>query len=143
MGFAWRNYDNRVCVIGKALRRFDLNVDMGKDRLWQALYDKEKVPGPGYLHLPGDLPESMARQLASEGQLVKRTRSGREIVVWMLKAGFRENHIWDGSVYCDFAAELAGVFHLQDVDYVNIVHRRTKEEKLAKEIIPKPIRTRY
>ena len=105
-------------VVGKALRRFDLNVDMGKDRLWQVLFDKEKSPGPGYMHLPADLPESVARQLASETQLVKRTRQGREIVTWKLKLGFRDNHILDANVYCDLAAELAGVFSLADIDYV-------------------------
>jgi phage terminase large subunit GpA-like protein len=130
-------------VVGKALRRFDLNVDMAKDRFWQSLFDKEKGPGPGYMHLPSDLPESLARQLASEAQLVKRSRSGREIIVWVKKPGFRENHLLDANNYCDLAAELAGVFHLQDVDYVNIVHRRKQEEKLGKEINPKPIRTRY
>ena len=116
-------------VAGKAMRRFDLCVDTGKDRLWQCLYDKEKPPGPGFLHLPNDLPADLARQLASEAQLVKRTRSGREIVTWVLKPGFRENHIWDASVYCDLAAELAGVFHLQDVDYVKTVAGRMKKHK--------------
>lgn len=105
-------------VAGKALRRFDLNVDMAKDRLWQVLFDKEKSSGPGYMHLPADLPESIARQLASEAQLVKRTRQGREIVTWKLKPGFRDNHILDGNGYCDLAAELAGVFSLADIDYV-------------------------
>lgn len=116
-------------VVGKALKRYDLNVDMGKDRLWQALYDKEKVPGPGFLHLPNDLPEPMAKQLASESQGIKRTRNGREIAIWDKKPGFRENHIWDGSVYCDLAAELAGVFSLRDIDYVQTVAQRIRKKQ--------------
>jgi len=103
-------------VAGKALKRFDLNVDMAKDRLWQLLYDKAREPGPGYMHLPADISEDILRQLASESQMLKRQKGGREIVVWVKKEGFRENHTWDTNVYADFAAELAGVFHLQDID---------------------------
>ena len=116
-------------VAGKAMRRFDLNVDAAKDRLWQAIYDKEKEPGPGYLHLPNDLPESLARQLASEAQLIKRARSGREMVVWVKKEGYRENHIWDANLYCDLAAELSGVFSLQDMDYVQAVRGRLQKRQ--------------
>jgi len=115
-------------VIGKALKRFDLNVDMGKDRLWQVLYDKEKSPGPGFMHLPHDLPGEIARQLASEAQLVKRGRTGREIVTWVKKTGFRENHAWDANVYCDLAAELAGVFSLRDIDYIETVGRIKRKQ---------------
>lgn len=105
-----------VNVAGKALKRFDLNVDMGKDKLWQLLYDKEREPGPGYMHLPVDIPEEILKQLASESQRLKRQKGGRELVVWEKKEGFRENHTWDTNVYADFAAELAGVFHLLDID---------------------------
>jgi phage terminase large subunit GpA-like protein len=116
-------------VIGKALKRFDLNVDNGKDRLWQSLYDKERQPGPGYMHLPSDMPDEYLRQLASECQAVKRSRSGREIVVWETKEGFRDNHLWDACVYADFAAELAGVFHLLDVDYIEQAKRNREKKK--------------
>ncbi len=116
-------------VVGKALRRFDLNVDMGKDRLWQVLFDKEKSPGPGYMHLPNDLPDSIARQLASEVQFVKPTRGKHEIVTWMKKPGFRDNHIWDANVYCDLAAEIAGVFSLRDIDYVKTVSGRDRKSQ--------------
>jgi len=131
-------------IVGKALRRFDLNVDMAKDRLWQVLFDKEKIPGPGFLHLPADLPESIARQLASEAQIVKRSRTGREILVWDKKKGFLENHILDANNYCDLAAELAGVFSLRDLDYVTAVQRSKKEEQQETQSVnTKPIRTRY
>jgi len=131
-------------VVGKALRRFDLNVDMGKDRLWQVLYDKDKAPGPGYLHLPADLPDAIGRQLASEIQFVKASRGRHEIVVWQKKPSFRDNHIWDANVYCDLAAEIAGVFSLRDVDYVKANEQLKKEEKSkGKFVQPKPIRTKY
>lgn len=118
-------------VVGKALKRFDLNVDMYKDRLWQSLYDKEKEPGPGYMHLPSDIPEGILRQLASESQQLKRPRGGREFVVWVKKKGFRFNHVWDACVYADFAAETAGVFHLQDVDMTKVI-MKTGQQRPAK-----------
>jgi phage terminase large subunit GpA-like protein len=133
-------------VIGKALHRYDLNVDNGKDRLWQSLYDKDKQPGPGYMHLPDNLPIDILRQLASECQRVKRGRTGHEIVVWEKKEGFKENHTWDTCNYADFAAELAGVFFLQDVDYIEQVMIRKKNETggpSGRVINEKPIRTKY
>lgn len=116
-------------VVGKALKRFDLNVDMAKDRLWQVLFDKEKSPGPGFMHLPADLPEAIARQLASEAQVVKPHKKGREVLIWKLKEGFRENHVLDANNYCDLAAELAGVFHLADVDYVQTAVSRVQKRR--------------
>jgi len=105
-----------VNVAGKALKRFDLNVDMAKDRLWQCLYDKEKEPGPGYMHLYSGISAEILRQLASEEQVLKRSRAGKGVIVWQKKEGVRDNHTWDTNVYADFAAELAGVFHLRDID---------------------------
>jgi phage terminase large subunit GpA-like protein len=127
-----------VNVAGKALKRFDINVDNGKDRLWQLLYDKDREPGPGYMHLPTDVPGEVLRQLSSEEQHVKPLRGGREIVVWEPKKDYSDNHIWDGNVYADFVAELAGVFHLLDP---------AKQEKeiprAGKPVGKRPIRTKY
>ncbi len=121
-------------VAGKALQRFDLNVDYAKDRAWQVLFDKDKSPGPGYMHLPNDLPTEIKRQLASEMQFVK-AKGKNEIVVWDLKEGYRDNHIWDANGYCDLAAEIAGVFTLQDVDYVQSAVARAKKRKTGR---PRP-----
>ena len=115
-------------VIGKALKRLDLNVDNSKDRLWQTLFDKEKTPGPGYMHLPNDMPESYMRQLASESQRIKRSRTGKEIVVWEKKEGFNENHLWDACGYADSIAEIAGVFFLQNVDYAEMISKNNQPE---------------
>lgn len=116
----------------KALSRFDINVDLYKDRLWQALYDKEKEPGPGYMHLPSDLPESILRQLASESQKLIRPKGGREYVVWVPKKEHLPNHVWDTCVYADFAAEIAGVFHLLDVDMAKIIEKSGREGQARK-----------
>jgi phage terminase large subunit GpA-like protein len=109
------------------------------------MFDKEKSPGPGYMHLPNDLPYEILRMLASEAQFVKRARSGREIVTWQKKPGFRDNHPWDASVYCDLAAELAGVFALQDIDYVEMIKRAQKENKQeqGRAVGQRTIRTKY
>ncbi len=133
-------------VIGKALKRFDLNVDNTKDRSWQTLFNKDKQSGPGYMHLPANLPMEFLRQLASECQRVKRTRTGKEIVTWQKKEGFNENHLWDANGYADFAAELAGVFFLQDVDYVLEVMKSKKNmnnNEGGRLVVEKPIRTKY
>lgn len=131
-------------VIGKALKRFDLNVDNAKDKSWQTLFNKEKSPGPGYMHLPNNLPNEFLRQLASESQKIKRTRTGKEIVTWSKKEGFSENHLWDANGYADFAAEMAGVFFLQDVDYVEQFMRKSKKENLqGREVSAREIRTHY
>ena len=126
------NYYKVRQVAGKALKRFDLNVDMGKDRLWQVLHDKEKSPGPGYMHLPADLPDSYYRQLASEMMVARRQRTGREVWSWILKEGFRENHLLDGNIYCDLAAEISGVFSLADVDYVQEFNQAGKKRSSSK-----------
>ena len=133
-------------VAGKALKRFDLNVDGGKDKLWQSLYDKDREPGPGYMHLPADLPGEILNHLSSESQRLVGGRSGRQMLVWAPKTDGRANHTWDASVYADFAAELAGVFHLHDVNVVEQIKRRTAEQGKGppgKPIGIKPIRTQY
>lgn len=117
-------------VIGKALIRYDINADIAKDRGWQALFDKERTPGPGYMHLPNDLPESYLKQFISESQKVKRSRTGKEIVTWELKSGFRDNHLWDLNGYCDLCAELAGVFFLRDIDYVRSQKIKVEKNRL-------------
>jgi phage terminase large subunit GpA-like protein len=125
-------------VAGKSLKRFDVNVDAGKDKLWQALYDKARRPGPGYMHLWSGVGDDILRQLASEEQIVKRIGGGREIVVWQPKKGFRDNHIWDCCVYADFAADLAGVWAITDPG------EKIKEiPVIGKPIGKKPIQTKY
>jgi phage terminase large subunit GpA-like protein len=120
-------------VESKALKRFDLKVDGGKEKLWQAHYDQEREPGPGYMHLPVDLPAEILAQLSSESQRPVRGRSGQQMLVWAPKTDGRPNHTWDGNVYADFAAELSGVFHLHDVDVVEHVKQQRKAAEQGKE----------
>jgi len=92
--------------------RYDLNVNILKDRLYRLLFES-KVPGPGYFHLPKNVPQYVLEHLCSEEQRTVRT-GRRTSITWMLKTAHTPNHIWDCCVYAAFAAELAGARTLAD-----------------------------
>ncbi len=93
------------------LIRYDLNVNVLKDRLYRLLHESV-IPGPGYMHLHSQTSEEIIRQLASEEQ--RKIRTGRHFKnVWVKKDGYRANHYWDCDVYATAAAELAGVRFLK------------------------------
>lgn len=86
--------------------RYDLNVNAFKDALYRGLFENAE-PGPGYIHLPGDVDGETKAQLSSEESRTVR-RGRRQVQVWVQKKG-RANHLLDASVHARFAAELAGL----------------------------------
>jgi phage terminase large subunit GpA-like protein len=112
-------------LAGSDLKRYLLNVDAYKDRMWNGLHDPERSPGPGYLHLPGDVPSEVVEQLASEQQTIENG-----LAVWRLKQRGGRNHLLDGTVYADFAAEIAGVFTLRDVDHLAGLRTALERQKI-------------
>jgi phage terminase large subunit GpA-like protein len=115
--------------------RYDLNVGAYKDYLFRALFENDQA-GPGYLHLPRDISENICLQLSSEEKHRVR-RHGRDHYIWALKRG-RENHVWDGSVYARFAADIADVYWLLAPGQ----GRRPLRED-GRPVGRRPIRTRY
>jgi len=98
--------DRRLKQVRPGSIRFDLNVNMYKDRLYRLLFESQ-VPGPGYFHLPADVTEEILEHLTAEEQVPVRRRSHQEMI-WRMKRDRRANHIWDACVYATFAAELVG-----------------------------------
>lgn len=108
---------------GTPVIRYDLNVNVIKDRLYRLMYESDQ-PGPGYYHLPQDCDEDTLEQLASEEQRIER-HGRRQRIIWAKKSAGRANHIWDCNVYAAFAAELAGARMLADPEISVATARRT------------------
>lgn len=116
--------------------RYDLNVGLLKDRIYRLLYEST-APGPGFMHIPAELPEDYLKQLASEEKRVVRTSRYKTALRWVLKHGFKYNHIWDAIVYAAFAAEIMGARLIGPDDYKPV-------KKVGKKIkVTRKIRTRY
>ena len=117
-------------LAGSDLKRYLVNVDAYKDRLWNGLHDPERSPGPGYMHLPADIAVEVIDQLSSEEQVLKEGQW-----IWRLKHRGARNHLLDATVYADFAAEIGGVFTLRDVDfYKGLLTSRQRREIKNKNI---------
>jgi len=111
-------------LAGSELVRFNVNVDIYKDRAWETLHNPEILPGPGYMHLPIDLPTSIKKQLCSEEQVLVEGHA-----IWRVKDGHGANHTWDCNVYADVAAELGEVQSLTDDDPVqDCIDKRNVEQ---------------
>lgn len=80
---------------------------LGTDAAKETIYSRLKIdsPGPGFIHLPSDLPASFYKGLVSE-RCVTRFVKGRAQRVWLLPSG-RRNEPLDLAVY-----GLAGLYGL-------------------------------
>jgi len=115
-------------IAGSELIRYNVNVDLYKDRFWETLHASKREPGPRYQHLPHDLPDDIRRHLCSEEQVLVDG-----VPVWRIKDGHTANHCLDCSIYADLAAEFQGVFTLQDVDTIKLVQQERKEASRRRE----------
>jgi phage terminase large subunit GpA-like protein len=114
-------------LAGSTLTRYNINVDLYKDRAWETLHNPEATPGPKYMHLPIDLPGDIKRQLCSEEQILVDG-----VPLWKVKDGHTDNHCWDCNIYADVAAEIAGAFSLRNIDPVKTrLQVREKQQRLA------------
>ena len=95
------------------LKRFDLNVNRLKDKLYRLFYES-KTPGAGFFHLHKDTSAEVIRHLTSEEKKTVYKKGKRPRKGWMPKAEGAPNHLWDCAVYATFAAELAGATMLRD-----------------------------
>jgi len=122
-------YGTSKPIAGSHLVRYNINVDLYKDRAWDTLHDPDIPPGPRYMHLPADLPENIRKQLCSEEQILVDG-----VPIWKVKDGYTHNHCWDANIYADVAAEFAGVLGLRDIDPVQacIQECETKRRKAEK-----------
>ena len=78
---------------------FDSNFHKDAQARLAAVSDE----GPGYLHLPADLPGDWVRQFTAEHKVPDRSRgqrgrSGRPRSVWRIKHEHAANHYWDTAV---------------------------------------------
>lgn len=60
-------------------------------------------PGPGYMHLPADIPDEWFRQFMSERKVIdrragKRGRTKRPLRYWKARSEHTPNHYWDCAV---------------------------------------------
>ena len=128
----------RATKVAGTLIRYDLNVNVIKDRLYRLLFESV-ISGPGYFHLHADTSKDTLKQLASEEQ--RKIRSGRHYNnIWVKKEGVRVNHFWDCDVYATFAAELAGVRMLRNPA---MLKQSPKKTEIDEEQKTRKIRTKY
>jgi len=111
-----------VKVAGGTMIRYDLNVNILKDRLYRLLYDST-APGPGYFHLHKETTSEVLKHLSAEEQRRIRTRRRIE-VMWVKKDSHLPNHLWDCGMMATFAAELAGARTLRDPSEPLLIKRR-------------------
>ncbi|HUS91063.1 MAG TPA: terminase gpA endonuclease subunit, partial [Phycisphaerae bacterium] len=76
----------------------------------QARLAQTPEAGPGYYHLPTDLPDDWFKQFLSEHKVVdrkrgKRGRSGRPIRIWKTRTTASANHWWDAAILCCLATD--------------------------------------
>ena len=118
--------------------RYDLNVGLLKDRLYRLLFESA-APGPGFMHLPADMPEDYLKHLVSEEKRLMRTSRYKTQLRWVMKHGVTQNHIWDAMVYAAFAAEVMGARLISDEDY------KPQKPKVVGRKIPRvrKLRTKY
>jgi phage terminase large subunit GpA-like protein len=95
--------------------RYDLNITILKDRLFRLLFESDK-PGPGFMHIPKDMPADYMRHFVSEEKRNVRTARYKLVVRWVKKHGTNINHLWDAAVYASFAAEIMGARLITEED---------------------------
>jgi len=78
---------------------------LGKNRL--ARLQQTSTVGPGYMHLPADVPAGFLDQMSSEHVVRQPVGRGWK-VYWKLKPDATANHYWDCSYYALAAAVLRG-----------------------------------
>ena len=88
--------------------RYDFEALHWKDV--QARLAQTPEAGPGYYHLPTDLPDDWFKQFLSEHKVVdrkrgKRGRSGRPIRIWKTRTTASANHWWDAAILCCLATD--------------------------------------
>lgn len=82
----------------RRLMRYQFENLFWKD--FQAMLAGVGSGGPGYVHLPADLPEEWYGQFTAEHKVIdrkryKRGRSGRPVRTWQLRHSGAANHYWD------------------------------------------------
>lgn len=114
---------SKIPVAGGTMDRYDLNVNAYKDRVYRKLFENETA-GAGYMHLPSDISDEILDHLTSE-EMVKEMVRGKEVHIWQMKDGHRQNHTWDLVVYNEFVGEVAGAYVLKDPE------KRVAKKKLS------------
>jgi phage terminase large subunit GpA-like protein len=108
----------RGAIVKGGVKLWIVGVTAAKD--WWHAHLKQREPGPGHVHLAGDLPDDWFVQMTSEQRVLARTARGHRYV-WVKDAGKR-NEAWDCSVYALFAA------HALDLHrYTEPMWRRLRE----------------
>jgi len=100
----------------RGLERFDINVSAYKDRLARML--AQDRPGPGYLHLPAEAREGphayIRDQLTAEKCLIRPGPRGATVHEWVPRRHGLPNHLWDCSVYAQWACDHLGGMAIAD-----------------------------
>lgn len=110
-------------MVKRGVQLWMVGVNSAKDALYARL--RQAAPGPGYVHIPADIPEEWCEQMTVESRVQARTARGVRMV-WACPNGKR-NEAWDCAVYALFAAHALGLER----------YTSTMWDKLAERIAPR------
>lgn len=88
------------------VKLWPVGADTGKSAFYARL--RIETPGPGYVHIPGGLPDEEFTQLTAEKLVTRILRGGHAKHEWTLPSG-RRNEALDCRVLADAAAEFLNV----------------------------------
>ena len=109
--------------IKKGVKLWQIGTDTAKAEVYGRL--RVEAPGPGYVHLPADVPTEVLEQLTSE-RLVTRYVKGRARLEWVKPNGKR-NEALDCAVYALAAAHYVGMERWKPADWARWERRLVPE----------------
>lgn len=100
-------------VVRGSVRLFHLDTHHFKDKLTRLMTATDGDHGAWHLH--EDVPQEYLRQVTSEHKVLQRNRrTGATSTEWVTKPGAGANHWFDCEVYSLAAAEILGVWAMQE-----------------------------
>ena len=102
-------------TISSGVKLWHLDTTHFKDKLTRLIRTDSESPGSWRTHF--ETPDEYLNHIASEHKVIRTNKNSGEVKsVWVKKPGFGGNHWLDTEVYALAAAEMLGVYTLQEGD---------------------------
>ena len=120
--------------VKKGVKLWQIGTDTAKTEVYGRL--RVEQPGPGYVHLPSDVPTEVLEQLTSE-RLVTRYVKGRARLEWVKPNG-RRNEALDCAVYALAAAHFLGMERWKEADWARWALALVEQPAPRQKTAPQP-----